>query len=90
LRRRERRRVLPHAELVVRAPDRDLGIDVVIKGLRKPAAAALEVGENAIPALGAERIETPFEEAVEVHPKQQLSRPIASVSRASGGVVATE
>ena len=89
MRRRERRRVLPHAELVVRAPDRDLGIDAVIKGW-KPAAAALNVGENAIPAFDAERIETPFEEAVEVHPKQQLSRPIALVSRASGGVVAAE
>ena len=59
--RRQHRRVLPHAEIVVRAPHRDLGADAVIIGARKPAAAPLEIGEDAIPPLGAQRIEALFE-----------------------------
>ena len=43
------------------------GADAMIEGLREPAAAALDIGENAIPALGAERIETLFKEAFVIH-----------------------
>jgi hypothetical protein len=38
--------VLAHAEIVVRAPDGDLGADPVIKGARKAAAASLEIGKG--------------------------------------------
>src|SRR5262249_4498874 len=67
LHRREHSRVLPHAEIVVRAPDGDLGADAVIKGSRKPAAAALKIGEDAVPPLGAERVETLFKKAFVIH-----------------------
>jgi hypothetical protein len=40
--------MLAHAEIVVRAPDRDLGTDAVVEGARKPAAAPLEIGKDAV------------------------------------------
>ena len=67
LHRRQHRRVLPHAEIVVRAPDGDLGADAVIEGARKAAAAPLEIGKDAISPLGAQRIEALFEEALVIH-----------------------
>ena len=82
--------MLADAEIVVRAPDGDLGADPVIKGARKLAAAPLEVGKDAVSTLGTKCVETVFEEAVELHPKQQLSRRIDAVSRASGGIVETK
>jgi hypothetical protein len=39
----------------------------VIKGLRKPAAAPLEIGEDAILSSGAQCIEALLEEALVVH-----------------------
>src|SRR3954452_7917109 len=67
LHRRHHRRVLPHAEVIVRAPDRHLGADAVIIGARKPTAAPLEIGEHAVPPLGAQRTETLSEEALGIH-----------------------
>jgi hypothetical protein len=45
--------MLADAEIVVRAPDGDLGADPVIEGARKMVAAALEVGGDAVAPLGA-------------------------------------
>ena len=67
LHRRQHRRMLPHAEIVVRAPHRDLGADPVIEGARKAAAAPLEIGEHAVPPLGAQRVEALFEKAFVIH-----------------------
>ena len=54
--RHQHRRVLAHAEIVVRAPDGDLGADPVIKGARKTAAAPLEIGKDAVAPLSAQRV----------------------------------
>ena len=52
----QHQRVLAHAEVVVRAPDRDLDrtLGAVPGGAREPSAVALEVGEDPIPSLGAQ------------------------------------
>ena len=65
--RRQHVRVLAHAEIIVRAPHRDLGPDAVIVSPREAAAAPLEVGEDAVSPLGAERVEALFEKSVVVH-----------------------
>src|SRR5215469_9736847 len=65
--RREHRRVLAHAEIVVRTPNGDLGADAVVEGTRKAAAAPLEVGKGAVPPLCAQPVETLFEEAFVIH-----------------------
>src|SRR5882762_7633517 len=67
LHRGKHRRMLAHAEIVVRAPDGDLGADAVIEGARKAAAAPLEIGKDAIPPLGAQRTEALVEEALVIH-----------------------
>jgi len=61
LHRCEDRRVLPHAEIIIGAPDRHLGADPVIEGAREVAAAPLEIGEDAVPPLGAQPIQALFE-----------------------------
>src|SRR5215469_11944109 len=58
---REHRGMLAHAEIVVRAPHRDLGADAVVIGARKPAAPPLQIGEHAVPPLGAQSVEAVFE-----------------------------
>src|SRR6267154_5446407 len=63
----EHRGVLTHAEIVVRAPNGDLGADAVIKGAREAAAAPLEVGKDAIPPFGMQRTETLSEKALVIH-----------------------
>ena len=72
--RRQDRRVLPHAEIVVRAPNGHLGADAVIEGARKPAAAPLEISKHAIPPLGAQRVEPLFEEPFVIHHRRTQSR----------------
>src|ERR1700737_2540657 len=64
---REHRRMLAHAEIVVRAPDGDLGADAVIESARKPTAAPFEIGEDAVPPLGVQCIEALSEEALVIH-----------------------
>ena len=59
--------MLAHAEIVVRAPDGDLGADPVIEGARKIAAAPLEVGEHAVPSLGAQHLQALSEEPFVIH-----------------------
>jgi hypothetical protein len=59
--------VLAHAEIIVRAPDRDLGPDAVIVSPREPAAAPFEVGKDTISSFGAKRVEALFEKFVVVH-----------------------
>src|SRR5580693_894055 len=75
----EHRRMLPHAEIVVRAPDGDLGADAVIEGPRKAAAAALEIGKDPVPPLGAQCIQTLLEVALVIH-----AGPAVAVTRAAG------
>jgi hypothetical protein len=60
-------RVLSHAEIVVRAPDGDLGADPVIECPRKSAATPVEIGEDPIPSFGMQRTEALFEEAFVIH-----------------------
>src|SRR4051794_33924472 len=57
LHRRQHGLVLAHAEIIVRAPHRDLGADAVVIGAWKPPAAPLEIGKDAIPPLGAQSVE---------------------------------
>src|SRR6516164_60552 len=64
---RQHCRVLPHAEIIVRAPHRDLGTDAVIKGARKAASASLEIGKDAVASLGAQRFLTLTEELFLIH-----------------------
>ena len=67
--RREHLRVLAHAEVVVRAPDGDVGGAVADEaaGAREVAAAAGELGEDAVVALLAEGVELAAEQGVVVH-----------------------
>ena len=65
--RRQHRRVLPHPEIIVRAPHRHLGADAVTIGARKPSAAPLEISEYAITPLGVQRTETLSEKALVIH-----------------------
>ena len=67
--RRDHLRVLAHAEVVVRAPDGDLGGPVADEaaGAREVAAAAGELGEDAVVALLAEGVELAAEQGVVVH-----------------------
>ena len=78
--RREDRGMLPHAEIVVRAPHGDLGADAMIIGAREAAAAPLEVGKDAISPLGAQLTETRSEEALVIHP----GPPLVTVTLAAG------
>jgi hypothetical protein len=61
LHRRKDRPVLPHAEIVVRAPDGDFGTDAVIEGPRKAAATPLEIGKEAIASFAPQLTELPLE-----------------------------
>jgi hypothetical protein len=65
--RRQYRRVLPHAEIVVRAPNRHLGADAVIEGARVAPAVPLKIGEDAVPPLGAQHIKPLLEKAFVIH-----------------------
>src|SRR5215469_88879 len=67
LHRRQHRRVLAHAEIVVRAPHRHLGADPVIIGTREAAAAPLEIGKHTVPPLAAQHIKAQLKEAFVVH-----------------------
>src|SRR4030088_2551523 len=60
-------RVLAHAEIVVRAPHRDLGADAVVESAREATAAPLEISEDPVAALGVERVNARPKEAVEIH-----------------------
>src|SRR5207302_3961650 len=55
------------SEIVVRAPDGDLGADPMIVSAREGATAPFEIGENAVAPLGVERVYPRFEEIVEIH-----------------------
>jgi len=55
--------MLPHAEIVVGAPDSDLASETMIKGAGKSAATPFKVGEAPVTALGTKRIKPLFEEA---------------------------
>ena len=59
--------MLAHAEIVVRAPHRNLGADAVIKGARKAPAAPFKIGKDAVPALGAQPIQALFEKGFVIH-----------------------
>jgi hypothetical protein len=55
--------VLPHAEIIVRTPDRHFATDTVIESPRKEAAAPFELCEETVTALGAQDIEALLKEA---------------------------
>src|SRR5262249_53657448 len=78
--RREDRGGLTHAEISVRAPNRDLGADAVVEGTWKAATATLEIGKGAIPALGVQRTETLSEEGLVIHG----GPPLGAVTLAEG------
>ena len=67
--RRDDLRVLAHAEVVVRAPDGDVAgaLADVAGGAREGAVGARELGEDAVVALLAERVELLAEQGVVVH-----------------------
>jgi hypothetical protein len=67
--RRQDERVLAHAEIVVGAPDGDLGLAVaaVTGGARKGAGLALQVGEDPVVALVAQAGELILKEGLVVH-----------------------
>src|SRR5215470_2747337 len=94
--RRQDSRMLPHAEIVVGAPDSDLGADAMVKGTRKAAAASLEISKDAVTPLGAQRAEALFEEAFVVHyrhghPDQRIltdpQRPATRTTCRGGGAI---
>jgi hypothetical protein len=55
------------AEIIVRAPHRDLGGDAMVEGARKPPAAPLEIGKQTIPPLGMQCVEALSEKALVIH-----------------------
>src|SRR5258708_4155237 len=55
---RQHCRMLTHAKIVVRAPDRDLIGEAMVEGAWKPARATLQLSENTASSLGSENIET--------------------------------
>jgi hypothetical protein len=57
----------PHAEIIVRAPHRDLRADAVVMRARKAAAAPLQIGEDAVASLFPQRIETTLKKRFVVH-----------------------
>jgi hypothetical protein len=59
--------VLAHAEIIIRAPNGDLGADAVVEGAREAAAAPLEIGKDAISPLGAQRIKALLEVVLVIH-----------------------
>src|SRR5215469_1197521 len=73
---REHRGVLAHAEIVVRAPHRDLGADAMVKGARKAPAAPLQIGEHAVPPFAVQRVETVSEKAFVIHSSPQPARAV--------------
>jgi hypothetical protein len=81
--------VLAHAEVVVRAPDRDVAQAPVIlaqRGDRELAGLPLEIGEHAIPPLGVKRIEGVVENIVVSAHRAELPkafRPLALFSVAT-------
>src|SRR6266446_1408995 len=65
--RRQHRRMLPHAKVIVGAPDGDLGPDPMIEGARKATATPLEIGKDAVAPFRAQRVEALTEEGFVVH-----------------------
>ena len=66
----DHQRVLAHAEIIVRAPDRDFSARAaiaVVGSLRKCARLALEIGEDPIAALSPQFVNLAAEECVVVH-----------------------
>ena len=61
--------MLPHPEIVIRAPDRDvLGLVVVVTGRAwKCAGLSLQIGEDAITAFSAKSFELVAKEKLIIH-----------------------
>jgi hypothetical protein len=62
-------RVLPHAEIIVRAPNRDFARtgSAVPQGRREPAGHALELGKGAVATLGLDALQRPIEVTAIIH-----------------------
>jgi hypothetical protein len=54
----EYRRMLAHAEIIVRTPDGHLILQAVVKGLRKVTGAPFEVGKDPISVFTSYELET--------------------------------
>ena len=78
--RRQHRRMLAHAEVVVRAPHRHVarGAVAVVRGAWKGAPVAAEVGEDAVVAVGLQAVERGAEQVVVAHQRPAASRAISS------------
>jgi hypothetical protein len=63
----EYRRMLAHAEIIVRTPDGHLILQAVVKGLRKVTGAPFEVGKDPISVFTSYEIETWLKELIEIH-----------------------
>ncbi len=63
----EHGRMLAHAEIIVRAPDRHLGADPVIEGAGKTTTAPLEIGEDSVAPLAAKRVEAGAKKGFVIH-----------------------
>src|SRR5450759_2013865 len=64
-------RVLPHAEIVVGAPDHDVARPLrgMPRGVREPARNPLEIGENPVAPLVMQAVEGGTEELAVIHRK---------------------
>ena len=60
-------RMLPHAQIVIRAPDGDIAIAVVTCRLRKSAAMTFQLGKLAVVPAVAEGVQLRREEILIVH-----------------------
>src|SRR5579862_4420205 len=67
MQRLQHRRVLAHAEIVVRAPDRDLGAGAVVIGVGEAAGMALQLREFAVAPFGLDRVDTLREKTLVIH-----------------------
>src|SRR6202045_1975024 len=63
----EHRRMLAHSQIIVGAPDGNLTLQAMIKGLRKVAGASLQVRRDSISIFASDELETRLKELVEIH-----------------------
>ena len=63
----EHRRMLAHSQIIVGAPDGNLTLSAMIKGLRKVAGASLQVRKDSISIFASDELETRLKELIEIH-----------------------
>src|SRR5262252_6565822 len=60
------RRVLTHAQVVVRTPDRDFGSQMIMKSPGKRAGSAYEIGKHSIAIFCPQSLQACLKESLEV------------------------